>query len=190
MVAQAQRFFIQEAALTEALGVVRKAEVEANKRLHDEGQNYTTLLAKVVPLHAEIATLKDATAANQAKITSLDERSVTREVLLGKVEADLAGKNEALGKIKAELAEQAKLLEERKKELEKRTEALAQAEKEKAALTEDFKKAEAKLLTDAAEAYGAGFEDALSQVVCKHPERLCPGPFLETPLTFYTQVVF
>jgi len=40
--------------------------VEANKRLHDEGQKYTTLLAKVVPLHAEIATLKDVAAANQA----------------------------------------------------------------------------------------------------------------------------
>ena len=59
MDAQAQRFFIQEAALTEALGVVRKAEVEANKRLHDKGQKYTALVAKVVPLHAEIATLKD-----------------------------------------------------------------------------------------------------------------------------------
>jgi len=64
MAAQGQRFFIQEAALTEALGVVRKAEVKANKRLHDEGQKYTTLLAKVVPLHAEIVTLKDAAAAN------------------------------------------------------------------------------------------------------------------------------
>ena len=42
MTTQAQRFFIEEVALTEALGVVRKAEVEANKRLHDEGQKYTT----------------------------------------------------------------------------------------------------------------------------------------------------
>ena len=110
MAAQAQRFFIQEATLTEALGMVRKAEVEANKRLHDEGQKYTTLLAKVVPLLAEIATLKDTVAANQAKMTSLEERSVTREVLLGKVEADLAGKNEDLKKIKAKLTGQAKLL--------------------------------------------------------------------------------
>ncbi|XP_068474800.1 uncharacterized protein [Phaseolus vulgaris] len=101
-----------------------QAEVEANKRLHDEGQKYTTLLAKVVPLHAEIATLKDVAAANQAKMTSLEERSVTQEVLLGKVEADLAGKNEALEKIKAELAEQAKLLEKSKKELAERTESL------------------------------------------------------------------
>ena len=124
MAAQAQRFFIQEATLTEALSVVWKAEVEANKRLHDEGQKYTTLLAKVVPLHAEIATLKDVAAANQAKMTSLEERSVTQEVLLGKVEADLAGKNEALEKIKAELAEQAKLLEKSKKELAERTESL------------------------------------------------------------------
>jgi len=101
---------------------------------------------------------------------SQEERSVTREVLLGKVEADLARKSKALEKIKAELAEQAKLLEESKKELAERTEALAQAEKEKAALTEDFKKAEAELLIDATKAYGVGFEDALSQVACEHPE--------------------
>jgi len=94
--------------------MVRKAEVEANKRLHDEGQKYTTILAKVVPLHAEIVTLKDVAAANQVKMTNLEARSITREVLLGKVKADLAGKNEALEKLKAELA---MLLEKSKEEL-------------------------------------------------------------------------
>ena len=144
--------------------------MEANKRLHDEGQKYTTLLAKVVSLHAEIATLKDVVATNQTKMTSWEERSVTREVLLGKVEVDLAGKNEALEKIKADLAEQAKLLEKRKEELAERTETLAKTEKEMAAQAEGFKEVEIELLDNAADAYVVGFEDALSQVVCKHPE--------------------
>jgi len=50
MAKQTQRFFIQEVALTEEMGVLRKEELEANNRLHDEGQQYTSLLAKVVPL--------------------------------------------------------------------------------------------------------------------------------------------
>jgi len=35
---------------------------------------------------------------------------------------------------------------------------------------EGFKKVETELLDDAADNYAAGFEDALSQVVCEHPE--------------------
>jgi len=35
---------------------------------------------------------------------------------------------------------------------------------------EGFKKVETKLIDDATDAYAAGFEDALSQVICKHPE--------------------
>jgi len=62
---QAQRFFIRETALTQGLGILRKAELEANKRLHDEGQKYTTLLSKVVPLRAEVVGLKEEVAANQ-----------------------------------------------------------------------------------------------------------------------------
>jgi len=104
MAKQAQRFFIQEAALTKEMGVLRKAELEANKRLHDEGQKYTTLLAKLVALRVEIAELKDVEIANQAKMTSLEERSVTREVHLGKVEVELVEKGEALAKAKEELA--------------------------------------------------------------------------------------
>jgi len=33
-----------------------------------------------------------------------------------------------------------------------------------------FKKTQAELIEDAADAYGAGFEDALAQVACVHPE--------------------
>jgi len=117
MAKQAQRFFIQEAALTEGMGILRKAELDANKRLHGEGQNYTTLMAKVVSLRDEIAELKDAVAANKAKMTSLEERSVTREVHLGKVEAELVEKTEALAKAKKELAAKIEALENIKVEL-------------------------------------------------------------------------
>jgi len=184
MAKQAQRFFIQEAALTEEMGVLRKAELEANKRLHDEGQKYTTLLAKVVPLRAEIAELKDVVAATQAKMTNLEEHSVTREVHLGKVEAELVEKTEALAKakeelaaqiealenIKVELVEQDKSFEETKQELSRKTEVLVQAEKEMAVQAEGFQKVETELIDDTADAYAVGFEDALAQVVCKHPE--------------------
>ena len=98
---QAQRFFIWETALTQELGVLRKAELEANKRLHDEGQKYTTMLNKVVPLRGEVVELKEAAKANKAKMASL----VTREVHLGKVEAELTEETETFEKIKEELTE-------------------------------------------------------------------------------------
>ena len=146
---QAHCFFIQEAALTEALGVVRKVEEAANKRLHDEVQKYTTLLAKVVSLHAEIAELKDAAAATQVKMANLETRSATQEVYLGKVEADLAEKNEALEKIKVELVEQVKLLKESQEELAGKAEALVNTKKEMAAQAEHSKKIKKELLDDA-----------------------------------------
>ena len=53
MTNQAHRFFMQEAALQEALGVVRRVEEAANKKFHEEAQKYATLLTKVVPLRIE-----------------------------------------------------------------------------------------------------------------------------------------
>jgi len=47
---QAQGFFIRETALNQELSILRQAELEANKKLYDKGQEYTTLLGKVVPL--------------------------------------------------------------------------------------------------------------------------------------------
>jgi len=67
---------------------------------------------------------------------------VTREVLLGQVEGGLATCQQ---------------------ELKEKTEALATQAKK-------AKEVEAELLADGTEAYGAGFEDALAQVACKHPE--------------------
>jgi len=103
---QARCFFNQEAVLQEALGVVRKAEEAANKKLHETAQTYTALLAKVVPLHEEIVELKDTVATSKTKMTSLEERCVTQEVKLGKVEADLVAKNETFDVMKAEFTEQ------------------------------------------------------------------------------------
>ncbi|XP_068491995.1 uncharacterized protein [Phaseolus vulgaris] len=152
------------------MGVLRKAELEANKRLHDEGQKYTTLLSKVVPLRAEVMGLKEEAGANKAKMANLEERSVAREVHLGRVKAELIEKTEALEKIKEELTKQAKSLEKTKEELTEKTEALVKAKEEMTAQAEDFEKAKAELLDDAVDAYAAGFEDALAQVVCQHPE--------------------
>ena len=167
---QVQRFFVRETTLTQELGVLRKAELEANKRLHNKGQKYTTSLDKVVPLRAEVVGLKEEVAANKAKMASLEERSVTREVNLGRVEADLTEKTEALKKIKEELTEQAETFEKTKEELTAKTEALVKAEEEMTAQVEDFEKAKAELLDDAADAYAVGFEDALTHVIGKHPE--------------------
>ena len=150
--------------------MVQRVEEAANKKLHEEAQKYATFMTKVVPLHVEITELKDAAAASKAKMTNLEERSVTREVRLGQVEADLAAKNKAFEAFKAELTKQIKLLKESKKELAEKTEALANIEKEMAAQAERSKKVERELLDDAADAYAVGFEDALSQDVCEHPE--------------------
>jgi len=43
-------------------------------------------------------------------------------------------------------------------------------EGELAEKTEQFQKAKAELLEDAADGYGGGFEDALFQIACMHPE--------------------
>ena len=145
---QFQRSFAQEVALNEELGVLRKAKLDANKKIHKQGQEYATLLGKVVPLRVEIEDLKDALKEKGEKMANLEERSVTREVQLGKVESKLADKTQALAGCQQELAE--------------KIEALAQAEEETTAQAEKAKGVEDELFTNASEAYGAGFEDALA----------------------------
>ena len=61
-------------------------------------------------------------------------------------------------------------LEKNKEKLTEKAEALVKAKEEITAQAEDFEKAKAELLDDAVDAYAVGFEDALAQVVCKHPE--------------------
>jgi len=60
MTDQGRRWFNKEAALQEVVKVVRKVEEATNKRLHEAGQTYAELLAKVVPLHEQIVELKAA----------------------------------------------------------------------------------------------------------------------------------
>ena len=114
---QAQVFFNRETALNQELSALRQAELEANKKLHDKGQEYTTLLGKVVPLRTQVVELQEEVAANKAKMVNLEERFADREVQLGKVEAELTLKTEALEKAKAELTLQAKVFEKAKTEL-------------------------------------------------------------------------
>jgi len=131
---QAQGFFIRETALNQELSALRQAKLEANKKLHDKGQEYTTLLGKVVPLRTQVVELQEEAATSKAKRANLEEQSVDREVQLGKVEAKLTAKAEALEKAKEELTLRA----------------------------EDFEKDKAELLDDVVDAYAAGFEDALA----------------------------
>ena len=181
---QARRWFNQEAAIKDALKVAQKAEEAANKRLHAAGQTYTELLAKVVPLHEKIVELKAVADASKTRITTLEERCVSQEVNLGKVETELAAKNEAFDLMKAELAAKNKTFDLMKAELTKqltekaeltkqlveKAAALADMKKELASQAERSQQVEKELLDNATNAFATGFGEALSQVVCEHPE--------------------
>jgi len=97
---------------------------------------FPTWLGKVMPLRTQVVGLQEEAEANKAKMARLKEQATDREVQLGKVEAKLAAQTEVLEKAKKELTSQAKV----------------------------FGKAKAELIDDAADAYAAGFEDALAQV--------------------------
>ena len=146
--------------------MVRKAEVEANKRLHDEGQKYTTLLAKVVPLHAEIAMLKDAAAANQAKMTSLEERSITREVLLGKVKPISLGRRKLLRRSKLNLRSGPNFLRRAKRSLQRELKPSPELKKRRS-LKPGFSRSQRR---SSSPTRRRPMVQALSQVACKHPE--------------------
>ncbi|KAL9276922.1 hypothetical protein ACSQ67_025528 [Phaseolus vulgaris] len=80
-----QHFLTKETALNEEARVVRNAECEANRKLHEHGREYATLLGGVVPLRVELAELKDTLKEKEGKITNLEGRSMTREVLRAKL---------------------------------------------------------------------------------------------------------
>jgi len=69
-----------ETALNQELSALRQIEFGANKKLHDKGQEYTTLLGKVVPLHVQVVELEEEAATNKARMTKLEERATDREV--------------------------------------------------------------------------------------------------------------
>ena len=80
-----QHFLTKETAFKEELKVAHNAEREANRKLHEQRQEYATLMGRVVPLRVELLELKDTLKEKEDKITNLEGKSVTREVLLGKV---------------------------------------------------------------------------------------------------------
>jgi len=139
---QAQVFLNREIALNQEISALRQTELETNKKLFGKSQEYTTLLSRVVPLRTQVVGLEEEVVANKARMVKLEERATEQEVKLGKVEAELTAQTEALERAKAELTTQA----------------------------EAFGRAKEELIGDAADAYAAGFEDALAQVACKHPE--------------------
>ena len=61
----------QEEAYKDSLKEAQKAKDAASKRLHEAGQSYTELLGQVVPLRVEVADLKDAAKATEAKMKNL-----------------------------------------------------------------------------------------------------------------------
>ena len=61
----------QEEAYKDSLKEAQKAKDAASKRLHEAGQSYTELLGQVVPLRVEVADLKDAAKATEAKMKKL-----------------------------------------------------------------------------------------------------------------------
>ena len=73
-----------------------------------------------------------------------------------------------------ELEEQAEETKAKMAKLEERATnhkvQLGRVEGQLAQQAETFKKIEAELIEDATDAYAAGFEDALAQVACVHPE--------------------
>jgi len=137
----------------------QQAKDAANKRLYEVGQSYAKLLGQIVPLHVEIAELKDVAEASKIKMKTLEDRCATREVKLGKVEAALNAKTEAFDLLKVDFS---------KLQAEK-DEALAAKDKEMASQAERFEKAEKELVDDAAGAFAEGFAVALAQGACAHP---------------------
>ena len=78
----------------------------------------------------------------RTKVVELEEQAEATKAKMAKLEERAVSREVQLGRVEGELAEK----------------------------TEPFKKAEAELLEDTADAYGGGFEDALAQVACVHPE--------------------
>jgi len=139
---QAQVFSNNETALHQEVNALRQVELEANKKLFHKGQECTTLVAKVVQLCTQVVELEEEAGANKARMVKLEERATDREVQLGKVEAELTAQTEAIERAKADLIAQ----------------------------VEAFERAKVELIDDAVDAYAPGFEDALAQVACKHPQ--------------------
>jgi len=69
-----QHFLNKETVLNEELRVVRNAEREAKGKLHEHGQEYATLLGRVVPLRVELVDMKDTLKEKEEKITNLEGR--------------------------------------------------------------------------------------------------------------------
>jgi len=148
----------------------QKAKDAASKRLHEAGQSYTELLGQVVPLRVEVADLKYAAKAFEAKMKKLEDQCVDRELKLGAAEAALEAKTKDFDTLEAEFA---KLRAEMVKALAAKDQALVEAlaakDRELASQVEQSEKAEQELVNDVAGAFADGFAEALAQVACANP---------------------
>ena len=142
----ARSFATRDTALKQELVSLCQSKKDLSKRLHDKCQEAVKMEAKILPMRIRVLELEGATKASKAKMARLEEKSINREVQLGRVEA--------------ELLQQAKRFEE----------------------------GEAELTKDVVDAYDAGFEEALAQVACVHPE-MNASPFAASNRVVNGQIV-
>ena len=100
-----QVFTNRETSLEKELNSLCQSDRETKKRLFDNGQDYTDLESRVLPLCTRVVELKEEAATAKAKMAKLEERATNQEVQLGRVEAVLTQQAESFKKTKAELIE-------------------------------------------------------------------------------------
>jgi len=108
----------------------------------------------------EYTDLESRVLTLRTRVVELEEEAATTKTKMVKLEERATNQEVQLGRAEAELTQQA----------------------------ESFKKAKADLIEDAADAYAAGFEDALAQVACAHPE-MDVSPFVTLNLVVDGQIV-
>jgi len=82
-------FTTRKTALKQELTSLRQAEKDLSKRLHDKSQEAVELEAKILPLRTQAIKLEEAIETSKANMTRLEERSISREMQLGRAEAEL-----------------------------------------------------------------------------------------------------
>ena len=97
----------------------------------------------------------------RTRAVELKEEAEATKAKMAKLEERATNQEVQLGGVEAELAQQA----------------------------ENFKKTEAELIEDVADAYSLGFEDALAQVACAHPE-MDASPFTTSNHVVDGQTIF
>jgi len=108
----------------------------------------------------EVVQLEAKILPLRTRVVELEEGAEATKARMAKLEEKATDREVQLGRVDTELTEQA----------------------------EAFKKTKAELIEDVADAYAAGFEDALAQVACVHPE-MDTSPFATSNRVVDGQIV-